>query len=58
VQTAKLLAADARPGDLFGLRVAVSADTLAVAALGQESGRGAVHLFERTPASSWVEARS
>ncbi len=59
VEQAKVLPADSRPGDRFGLRVALSGDTLAVGAPYKQappggSAAGAVYLFQRQ-GEAWVQ---
>lgn len=50
---------DVQPGDLFGQAVALSGTLLAVGAPGRQSGRGALYLFRRDPASGlWIEWRT
>jgi len=57
VQQAKLMASDNEPGDLFGISVAISGDTIVVAALdvdGNEVATGAAYVFVRN-GTTWSE---
>lgn len=59
IEEAKLLPASSQPGDRFGLRVALSGDTLAVGAPYKQvspggNAAGAVYLFQRQ-GETWVE---
>ena len=53
VQAAKLTASDAVNDDAFGIRVAISKDTIVVSASNQDSGTGAVYVFAR-PENGWA----
>jgi FG-GAP repeat protein len=50
----KLVAADEPAGDLFGISLAVSGDTVLVGAQGDGSAAGAAHVFVRA-GTSWTE---
>lgn len=51
-QTAKLIASDRAPGDLFGFAVASSGDTIVVGAAGDNGSRGSAYVFVK-PSGGW-----
>ena len=55
----KLLASDGAPNDSFGFSVAVAGDVVAVGAVGDDSSRGAVYVFERNivGVNAWQQVR-
>ena len=55
-QDAELLASDGQNFDAFGDAVAVDVDTIVIGAPVQNSGTGAVYIFERS-GSSWIEVQ-
>jgi hypothetical protein len=54
-QAGRLTASDGAAGDVFGAAVAVSGDTVAVGARGDENGHGAVYVFVE-PSTGWATA--
>jgi len=54
IQETKLVASDAAQSDRFGAAVAISGDTIAVSAFGDDALRGAVYVFRYT-AATWAE---
>lgn len=53
-QIAKLTADAPESGDAFGLGISISGDTIVVGAVGDDGGRGAAYVFERT-AGEWPQ---
>ena len=57
---AKLLAADASSGDVFGSAVALAGDRALIGARGGDGaapGSGAAYVFEREPGGAWVQVQ-
>jgi len=55
-QVAKLSGSGAAPNDALGRSVALSGDGAALSALGTDSSRGAVYVFQRSAGGEWSQA--
>ncbi len=53
-QQAKVSASDAAAGDLFGAAIAISGDTVAVGAPGDDEASGSVYVFQRS-GTTWTQ---
>lgn len=55
-QTAKLVAEDRQPSDLFGASVAIAGDVIVVGAYGRDEAAGAAYVFEK-PGEAWTQTQ-